>query len=395
MSSLDNVSTCGATGIIVFVLTIFFGTAFSIASKVLISLNGSNDEDGSPQEESFHKPIFLTFVMFLAMMLVLPLHWAVMIFKINFTGYKFGNEDEGADTGNGDDLNAARDPWVLDYFNFKPKSSSATSIRMYFILAIPAVFDLIANALMFIGLQYLDVSIHQTLRGAQIIFVALLKEYVLKHHLLKFHWVGVFWNMVSVVLVGVAALLAGYGGDEGSKDVTTAETILGVGLTLLGTFAQALTYATEEHIMKVDDPAPPLLVTGMIGFWGTVLCVVIVFPLAYWLPGDDHGSYEEPFSSWETMSSVWHAMVVNFRPITVWATELFIYYVISQSYGEEWTHESFLLIAGMLILIYGTSIYNAPNAGSILLDGHWYSFGIDCSEEYEAMTRKGGGSCKV
>jgi len=283
------------------------------------------------------------------------------------------------------------------------------------------VFDLIANALMFIGLQYLDVSIHQTLRGAQIIFVALLKEYVLKHHLLKFHWVGVFWNMVSVVLVGVAALLAGYGGDEGSKDVTTAETILGVGLTLLGTFAQALTYATEEHIMKVDDPAPPLLVTGMIGFWGTVLCVVIVFPLAYWLPGDDHGSYEEPFSSWETvmsstniqialvvyifsvvglgicgtllifqMSSVWHAMVVNFRPITVWATELFIYYVISQSYGEEWTHESFLLIAGMLILIYGTSIYNAPNAGSILLDGHWYSFGIDCSEEYEAIRLEKG-----
>eukprot|EP00956_Cyclotella_meneghiniana_P008602 scaffold11723_cov25-Cyclotella_meneghiniana.AAC.2 len=49
--------------------------------------------------------------------------WAVMIFKIHFAGYKFGSEDEGADTGNGDDLKAAGDPWVLDYFNFKPKSS--------------------------------------------------------------------------------------------------------------------------------------------------------------------------------------------------------------------------------------------------------------------------------
>eukprot|EP00956_Cyclotella_meneghiniana_P008601 scaffold11723_cov25-Cyclotella_meneghiniana.AAC.1 len=100
--------------------------------------------------------------------------------------------------------------------------------------------------------------------------------------------------MISVVLVGVAALLAGYGGDGGSKDVTTAEIVLGVGLTLLGTVAKALTSVTEEHIMKMDDPAPPLLATGMIGFWGTVLCVVIVFPLAYWSPGDDHGSYEEP-----------------------------------------------------------------------------------------------------
>ena len=69
----------------------------------------------------------------------------------------------------------------------------------------------------------------------------------------------------------------------------------------------------------------------------------------------------------------------------MWATELFIYYVISQSFGEEWTNESYLLIAGMIILIYGTSIYNAPNTGSILLDGQWYSFGIDCSEEYKAI----------
>eukprot|EP00956_Cyclotella_meneghiniana_P021870 scaffold40502_cov90-Cyclotella_meneghiniana.AAC.5 len=273
--------------------------------------------------------------MFLAMMLVLPLHWVAMIFKIHFPGYKFRIEDEGADTRN-------------DYFNFKPESSSATSIRMYFILAIPAIFLLIANALMMIGLQYLDVSIHQTLRGSLIIFVALLKEYVLKHHLLKFHWVGVFWNMVSVVFVGVAALLASYGGEEGSKDVTTTETVLGVGLTLFGTLAQASASVTEEHVMKMDDdPAPPLLVTGMIGFWGTVLCVVIIFPLAYWLPGDDHGSYEDPFSTWGMvttptlalilclassynicamvlifeMSSVWHAMVDNFRPIAVWARD--------------------------------------------------------------------------
>ena len=76
--------------------------------------------------------------------------------------------------------------------------------------------------------------------------------------------------------------------------------------------------------------------------------------------------------------------------MVVWLTELFIFYFISQSFGEGWTHESYLLIAGMLILIYSTSVYNAPNAGSILLDGHWYSFGIDCSQEYEAVQREKG-----
>lgn len=41
----------------------------------------------------------------------------------------------------------------------------------------------------------------------------------------------------------------------------------------------------------------------------------------------------------------------------------------------------------MAVLIYGMSIYNAPNAGSILLDGKWYSFGIDCSEEYGVLKK--------
>ena len=33
------------------------------------------------------------------------------------------------------------------------------------------------------------------------------------------------------------------------------------------------------------------------GFWGVFLCMVLVFPLAYWLPGNDDGSYEDPFSA--------------------------------------------------------------------------------------------------
>ena len=42
----------------------------------------------------------------------------------------------------------------------------------------------------------------------------------------------------------------------------------------------------------------------------------------------------------------------------------------------------------MVLLIYGMSVYNAPNAGSILLKGNWYSFGIDCSKEYDAIRKE-------
>ena len=81
-----------------------------------------------------------------------------------------------------------------------------------------------------------------------------------------------------------------------------------------------------------------------------------------------------------------HIFIINIG--TVWATELFIYYLISQSFGEAWSEESYFLIAGILILFYGIAIYNAPNAGSILLNGNWYSFWIDCSKEYEAISQE-------
>ena len=123
---------------------------------------------------------------------------------------------------------------------------------MYFFLAIPAIFDLAATALCMMGLQYLDVSVYQMLRGSGIIFVALMKQHVLKDHLHKYHWVGVFWNVVSVVIVGGTAMLASGGDGEGSGNATASQTLLGVGLMLAGAFVQAIQFVFEEHVMKMD-----------------------------------------------------------------------------------------------------------------------------------------------
>ena len=39
----------------------------------------------------------------------------------------------------------------------------------------------------------------------------------------------------------------------------------------------------------------------------------------------------------------------------------------------------------MVVLLYGTAIYNAPHAGSIKMLGQWYVFGINLRHEYEAV----------
>lgn len=87
------------------------------------------------------------------------------------------------------------------------------------------------------------------------------------------------------------------------------------------------------------------------------------------------------------LNSVWHAILDNFRPITVWVTDLFIFYAISTvgNFGEPWTPWSWIQVGGMMVLLYGTAIYNAPNAGSIRLEGQWFAFGLNFNEEYKRL----------
>jgi len=59
------------------------------------------------------------------------------------------------------------------------------------------------------------------------------------------------------------------------------------------------------------------------------------------------------------LNSIWHAILDNFRPISVWATDLALFYVFTDGrFGEEWTPYSWLELAGMFLLFYGTAVYN-------------------------------------
>ena len=159
---------------------------------------------------------------------------------------------------------------------------------------------------------------------------------------------------------------------------------------------------------------PPLLLIGMEGLWGSVICLFILYPIAYFTPGPDHGCFENPFNTIAmlqnshsvqimfvlyffavfaynilavlvtfALNSVWHAILDNFRPITVWGTDMFIFYVVTHSFGEPWSTYSWLQLLGMFVLLYGTAVYNAPNPGSIQLKGELYSCFLDFSQEYE------------
>jgi drug/metabolite transporter (DMT)-like permease len=269
-------------------------------------------------------------------------------------------------------------------------------IRTYFILALPAAFDLIATYLANLGLMFVTVSIFQLMKCTVIIFVALLKVLVLKENLKRYMWIGIGLNTLAAILVGCTSL-----NDSDEQLNNNDNPALGIAMIVLSCFVQSAQYVFEEKLMGEGvETAPPLVVVGMEGLWGFIMTTFIVYPIAYFLPGGDLGSYERfddalfmlmnnqyaqiaaavfvivilgynVFAVFVTflLNSIWHAILDNFRPITVWGTDLLLFYVFTpRTFGEAWTPWSWLELSGMILLLVGTAVYN----GTIQLRGHQY-----------------------
>jgi len=191
--------------------------------------------------------------------------------------------------------------------------------------------------------------------------------------------------------------MVGAKSDEEGADDAGAKAVFGVLITLAGTFVQSVQYVYEEKVMSGDAGAPPWLLIGMEGVTGTLLSTFVLYPIVWLLPGDDNGSYEDPINTFTMlsnssavlylsltfcilvfilnsfsvlvtymMSSVWHAILDNFRPVTIWCVQLSIFYVFSHgAMGEEWTQGSYFQLVGMALLLIGTAVYN----GSIKVPG--------------------------
>ena len=200
---------------------------------------------------------------------------------------------------------------------------------------------------------------------------------------------------VAVVLVGLSSSVGAE--SEGGDTAGVSDAVFGVAMTMLGTFVQSVQYTYEEKVMSGDISAPPWLLIGVEGLTGTVLCTFVLYPLAWLCPGPDHGHFEDPYNTYVKlansptacylaltfcvlvfvlnsfsvlvtymMSSVWHAILDNFRPITIWVVELLLFYSFtSGQFGEAWTDGSWLQLAGMVILLFGTAVYN----GSVRVPG--------------------------
>uniref|UniRef100_A0A182P0D0 MMS19 nucleotide excision repair protein n=1 Tax=Anopheles epiroticus TaxID=199890 RepID=A0A182P0D0_9DIPT len=122
-----------------------------------------------------------------------------------------------------------------------------------FILFVPAMCDMLATSIMYVGLNLTYPSSFQLLRGSVIIFVAILSVAFLNRTLVKREWFGIAFIMLGLVIVGMSDVLSN---DNTGSQYTRNNVITGDLLIILAQIITAVQMVYEEYyVTALNIPA--------------------------------------------------------------------------------------------------------------------------------------------
>jgi len=240
------------------------------------------------------------------------------------------------------------------------------------IFLLPAVCDLGATSLMYVGLGMTYASVFQMLRGSVVIFTGILSMVFLKQKLFKYHWLGMFFVLTGLAFVGVASMLSGSSGSNakspllGDIFVIAAQIIVAVQMVI-----------EEKMVVKYDVPA--LQAVGWEGIFGFCImsCLLVIF---YYIPGNSAGNHFEsaPDAIYQllgskiimlaTFGNIGSIAFFNFFGISVTkamsattrtvldSIRTFVIWIVSLAIG--WQDFQYLQVIGFVLLLFGTCVYN-------------------------------------
>jgi drug/metabolite transporter (DMT)-like permease len=338
---------------------VVFGTAASLLAKLIYSVHAV---DSHGNVAPFTKPWFQVLAMFMGMSICILLDLP---------------KPKATPAEREPLLSNAPSPLLAAHGIDKPLPPSV------WIINVPTLFDLFATACGTTGLMYTTVSVYQMLRGAQLVFTALLSIVFLKRTLSMQKVTGITACMVGITLVG----LANVWGE--ANPTSKADTTFGILVILAGQILQASQVVVEEHLLQ-NIGMSSVRIVAYEGMFGALHCLLWVFPLVFLLPGSDGGRLENPVDalymathSWAVagvvlfdmslmlaynvcgmevtnhLSSVSRVIIETLRTLFVWLIDLFLFYVLSgRRLGEEWTPYSYLQAAGFSLTVLGTVLFN-------------------------------------
>jgi hypothetical protein len=353
------------------------GTITTVVQKFMLEQKAKGASNREPHK--FNKPWFLVLVMFVGELL------ALIIYKLQPHCGVSDRHLEG----------------LLDSDAPPPRKSTT---RIFLVIAIPSLCDLIGTAVMSVGLLYIQASFWTMLRGALTIFSAILDWAALKRPQRGHMWAGVVLVTLALCMVGLAAVCSSGVAVEGAS---SGQTILAVFLTVGAQFARAVQVILEDYFLH-DVDISPYLIVGMEGFWGLIGTLFVFLPIVQFLATPEgNGVHEDSIDTclmlknmpsligWtvlyiagilglnmagmlicEFTNAVMRTIIESMRTLCIWVVQLMIYYGIrNQTYGhhhpsigEQWTDWSWTELAGFGLLVTGLFVYR----GIVKLPGFTY-----------------------
>lgn len=95
-----------------------------------------------------------------------------------------------------------------------------------FILLIPALCDTCATSVMYVGLNMTYASSFQMLRGAVIVFTAILSMGFLNRKLGSREWIGIGMVIIGLALVGLSDIITMENADVSTNSILTGDLLI-------------------------------------------------------------------------------------------------------------------------------------------------------------------------
>jgi len=264
--------------------------------------------------------------------------------------------------------------------NGKPGVTKLNKQAVYNML-IPTVLEFIGQVMFMMGSAYLPMSLSLTLKGARVVFSALLLVLLLGRKLFAFHWAAVTFTIVGLAIASIPALLKPTG-----KSKSTTEALIGISLVLGGEFIRSTRTVVEEKLMK-KMRYDAMLVVGLQGVMALCLTVPtlfivsqiqsngkplesiddtwtmfssnpIIYALALTFPITVSGLFISGAYVTKLMSAVHNALTTIITNMIVWILAIIVHY-IDHNRGEKLTTLSLVQLLGFAIVLTSSLAYDS------------------------------------